>query len=250
MAKPNSRSTLIDYCLRALGAPVIEINLDDDQIGDRIDEALQFYQHYHADAIEKVYLKHQITQSDIDNQYIPLNDLVTDVVQLFPLRDNKNTGDSMFDVRYQMHLNDVYNLGFMGSLVEYEMTQQWLSLLDMVIDNDQKHISFDRHKNQLRIDTNWDDEVKVNDYVIIECYRILNPDTYTDVYNDYFLKKYATALLKMQWGMNLLKFEGMQMPGGVTFNGRQLFDDAREELQKLEEEVRLNWEQPVDFYTG
>jgi hypothetical protein len=250
MAKPNSRSTLIDYCLRALGAPVIEINLDDDQIGDRIDEALQFYQHYHADAIEKVYLKHQITQSDIDNQYIPLNDLVTDVVQLFPLRDNKNTGDSMFDVRYQMHLNDVYNLGFMGSLVEYEMTQQWLSLLDMVIDNDQKHISFDRHKNQLRIDMNWDDEVKLNDYVIIECYRILNPDTYTDVYNDYFLKKYATALLKMQWGMNLLKFEGMQMPGGVTFNGRQLFDDAREELQKLEEEVRLNWEQPVDFYTG
>ena len=250
MAKPNSRDTLIDYCLRALGAPVIEINLDDDQIGDRIDEALQFYQHYHADAIEKVYLKHQITQSDIDNQYIPLNDLVTDVVQLFPLRDNKNTGDSMFDVRYQMHLNDVYNLGFMGSLVEYEMTQQWLSLLDMVIDNDQKHISFDRHKNQLRIDMNWDDEVKVNDYVIIECYRILNPDTYTDVYNDYFLKKYATALLKMQWGMNLLKFEGMQMPGGVTFNGRQLFDDAREELQKLEEEVRLNWEQPVDFYTG
>lgn len=250
MAKPNSRSTLIDYCLRALGAPVIEINLDDDQIGDRIDEALQFYQHYHADAIEKVYLKHQITQSDIDNQYIPLNDLVTDVVQLFPLRDNKNTGDSMFDVRYQMHLNDVYNLGFMGSLVEYEMTQQWLSLLDMVIDNDQKHISFDRHKNQLRIDMNWGDEVKLNDYVIIECYRILNPDTYTDVYNDYFLKKYATALLKMQWGMNLLKFEGMQMPGGVTFNGRQLFDDAREELQKLEEEVRLNWEQPVDFYTG
>ena len=250
MAKPNSRDTLIDYCLRALGAPVIEINLDDDQIGDRIDEALQFYQHYHADAIEKVYLKHQITQTDIDNQYIPLNDLVTDVVQLFPLRDNRNTADSMFDVRYQMHLNDVYNLGFMGSLVEYEMTQQWLSLLDMVIDSDQKHISFDRHKNQLRIDMNWTDEVSVNDYIVIECYRILNPDTYTDVYNDYFLKKYATALLKMQWGMNLLKFEGMQMPGGVTFNGRQLFDDAREEIAKLEEEVRLNWEQPVDFYTG
>ena len=250
MAKPNSRSTLIDYCLRALGAPVIEINLDDDQIGDRIDEALQFYQHYHADAIEKVYLKHQVTQVDIDNKYIPLNDLITDVVQVLPLRDNKNTGDSMFDVRYQMHLNDVYNLGFMGSLVEYEMTQQFLSLLDMVIDNDQKHISFDRHKNQLRIDMDWGSEVEVGHFVIIECYRILNPDTFTDVYNDYFLKKYATALLKMQCGMNLLKFEGMQMPGGVTFNGRQLFDDAKEEIQKLEEEVRLNWEQPVDFYTG
>ena len=202
MAKPNSRSTLIDYCLRALGAPVIEINLDDDQIGDRIDEALQFYQHYHADAIEKVYLKHQVTQVDIDNKYIPLNDLITDVVQVLPLRDNKNTGDSMFDVRYQMHLNDVYNLGFMGSLVEYEMTQQFLSLLDMVIDNDQKHISFDRHKNQLRIDMDWGSEVEVGHFVIIECYRILNPDTFTDVYNDYFLKKYATALLKMQWGMN------------------------------------------------
>lgn len=250
MAKPNSRSTLIDYCLRALGAPVIEINLDDDQISDRVDEALQFYQHYHADAIEKVYLKHQITQSDIDNQYIPLNDLVTDVVQIFPLRDNRNTGDSMFDVRYQMHLNDVYNLGFMGSLIDYEMTQQWLSLLDMVIDNDQKHVNFERHKNQLQIHMDWAEEAKVNDYIIVECYRILNPDTYTDVYNDYFLKKYATALLKMQWGMNLLKFEGMQMPGGVTFNGRQLFDDAREEITKLEEEVRLNWEQPVDFYTG
>ena len=250
MAKPNSRSTLIDYCLRALGAPVIEINLDDDQIDDRIDEALQFYQHYHADAIEKVYLKHQITQSDIDNQYIPLNDLVTDVVQIFPLRDNRNTGDSMFDVRYQMHLNDVYNLGFMGSLIDYEMTQQWLSLLDMVIDNDQKHVNFERHKNQLQIHMDWAEEAKLNDYIIVECYRILNPDTYTDVYNDYFLKKYLTALLKMQWGMNLLKFEGMQMPGGVTFNGRQLFDDAREEIQKLEEEVRLNWEQPVDFYTG
>ena len=156
----------------------------------------------------------------------------------------------MFDVRYQMHLNDVYNLGFMGSLIDYEMTQQWLSLLDMVIDNDQKHVNFERHKNQLQIHMDWAEEAKVNDYIIVECYRILNPDTYTDVYNDYFLKKYATALLKMQWGMNLLKFEGMQMPGGVTFNGRQLFDDAREEITKLEEEVRLNWEQPVDFYTG
>jgi len=245
MAKPNSRSTLIDYCLRALGAPVIEINLDDDQIGDRIDEALQFYQHYHADAIEKVYLKHQITQSDIDNQYIPLNDLVTDVVQIFPLRDNRNTGDSMFDVRYQMHLNDVYNLGFMGSLIDYEMTQQWLSLLDMVIDNDQKHVNFERHKNQLQIHMDWAEEANVDDYIIVECYRILNPDTYTDVYNDYFLKKYATALLKMQWGMNLLKFEGMQMPGGVTFNGRQLFDDAREEITKLEEEMISNYSLPV-----
>ena len=249
MAKPNSRTSLIDYCFRSLGAPVIEINVDDDQVDDRIDEALQFYQTYHSDAIEKVYLKHQITQDDVDNGYIPVNDLVTDVIKVFPIRETYSSAD-MFDVKYQMHLNDIFSLGFLGSLTEYVMAQQWLSLLDLVIDSDDKHLSFERHKNQLRIHMDWANEVIVGEYIIIECYRIIDPDTYTDVYNDYFLKKYATTLIKRQWGMNLLKFEGMQMPGGVTFNGRQLFDDANAELEKLEEEARLNWEQPVDFMTG
>ena len=249
MAKPNSRTTLIDYCFRSLGAPVIEINVDDDQVDDRIDEALQFYQTYHSDAIAKVYLKHQITQDDVDNGYIPVNDLVTDVIKVFPIRETYSSAD-MFDVKYQMHLNDIFSLGFLGSLTEYVMAQQWLSLLDLVIDSDDKHLSFERHKNQLRIHMDWANEVIVGEYIIIECYRIIDPDTYTDVYNDYFLKKYATTLIKRQWGMNLLKFEGMQMPGGVTFNGRQLFDDANAELEKLEEEARLNWEQPVDFMTG
>jgi hypothetical protein len=249
MAKPNSRSTLIDYCYRSLGAPVIEINVDEDQVDDRIDEALQFYQTYHTDSIEKIYLKHQVTQTDIDNGYLPINDLITDVIRVMPLRDS-SPSDNMFDIRYQMHLNDVYSLGFMGSLAEYEMTQQWLALLDLIIDNDDKHISFERHKNQLRIDMDWSTEIAVGNYLVVECYRILDPALYSDVYNDYFLKKYATALIKRQWGANLSKFEGMVMPGGVTFNGRQLFDDANEELTKLEEEVRLNWEQPVDFYVG
>lgn len=249
MAKPNSRTSLVDYCLRSLGAPVIEINVDDDQVDDRIDEALQFYQTYHADAIEKVYLKHQITADDVTNRYIPINDLVTDVIRVLPIRDTMSS-TNMFDVKYQMHLNDIYSLGFLGSLTEYVMGQQWLALLDLVIDSDDKHISFDRHKNQLRIDMDWSSEVVVGEYIIIECYRIIDPDTYTDVYNDYFLKRYATALIKRQWGTNLLKFEGMVMPGGVTFNGRQLFDDANEEIRQLEEEARLNWEQPVDFYTG
>ncbi len=249
MAKPNSRQTLIDYCLRALGAPVVEINVDDDQVEDRIDEALQFYQHYHADAIEKVYLKHQVTADDITNGYIPINDLVTDVVRIFPLREGGSTSN-MFDVRYQMHLNDIYSMGYMGSLVDYEMSMQWLSMLDMIIDSDDKHISFERHKNQLRIDMDWSEEILVDDYIIVECYRIIDPATFTDVYNDYFLKRYATALIKMQWGVNLSKFEGMVMPGGVTFNGRQILEDAKEEIDKLNEEVRLNWEQPVDFYTG
>ena len=249
MAKPNSRSTLIDYCYRSLGAPVIEINVDEDQVDDRIDEALQFHQTYHTDSIEKIYLKHQVTQIDIDNGYLPINDLITDVIRVMPLRDS-SPSDNMFDIRYQMHLNDVYSLGFMGSLAEYEMTQQWLALLDLIIDNDDKHISFERHKNQLRIDMDWSTEIAVGNYLVVECYRILDPALYSDVYNDYFLKKYATALIKRQWGANLSKFEGMVMPGGVTFNGRQLLDDANEELTKLEEEVRLNWEQPVDFYIG
>lgn len=249
MAKPNSRATLIDYCLRNLGAPVIEINVDEDQIDDRVDEALQFYQHYHADAIEKVFLKHQVTQTDIDNGYIAINDLVTDVLRVLPIRDTYSA-NNLFDIKYQMHLNDMFSLGYMGSLLEYSMAQQYLSTLDIVIDSDDKFISFDRHRNRLRIDMDWNAEVVVDDYLVVECYRIIDPDTFTDVYNDYYLKKYLTSLLKKQWGTNLLKFEGMQMPGGVTFNGRQLFDDAVAELEKLEEEVRLNWEQPVDFYTG
>ena len=249
MAKPNSKQTLIDYCLRQLGAPVIEINVDEDQLDDRIDEAMQFYNTYHDDASEKIFLKHQVTQTDIDNGYITTNDLVTDVVRVLPLRETVSSTD-MFDIRYQIHLNDIYALGFMGNLTEYVMAQQFLSLLDLVVDSDEKHINFEKHKNRLEIFMDWSEEVEVDDYLVIECYRIIDPDTFTEVYNDYFLKRYATALIKKQWGQNLLKFEGMLMPGGVTFNGRQLYDDAVQELEQLVEEARLNWEKPVDFMTG
>ena len=320
MAKPNSRATLVSYCKRALGHPVIEINVDDDQVDDRIDEALQFYQEYHHDAIEKVYLKHKVTGStltlsaavagnftvgetitggtsdaqavvvtaagstitysalgnsnnvfaaetitgetseatatvstivkgNIENGYINIPDLVTNAVRVFPLND-VNASVNMFDVKYQMHLNDMFSLGYMGSLLEYEMTQQWLAMLDMVIDSSNKHIEFARHRNTLRIDMDWSHEIEIDDYLIIDCYRILDPTTYTDIYNDYFLKRYATALIKQQWGANLIKFEGMEMPGGVVFNGRQLFDDSATDLEKLTEEARLNWEMPVDFMTG
>jgi len=249
MAKPNSKQTLIDYCLRQLGAPVIEINIDEDQLDDRIDEALQFYNTYHDDASEKIFLKHQVTQTDIDNGYITTNDLVTDVVRVLPLRETVSSTD-MFDIRYQIHLNDIYSLGFMGNLTEYVMAQQFLALLDLVVDSDEKHINFEKHKNRLEIFMDWSEEVEVGDHLVVECYRIIDPDTFTEVYNDYFLKRYATALIKKQWGQNLLKFEGMVMPGGVTFNGRQLYDDAVQELEQLVEEARLNWEKPVDFMTG
>ena len=249
MAAPNSKTTLIDYCLRNLGAPVIEINVDEDQIDDRIDEALQFYQTYHADSIEKFYLKHEVTQNDITNGYITTSNLITDVVRVLPIRDSVTSSD-MFDIRYQIHLNDLHSVCFIGNLTDYVMSQQFLSLLDVVLDSDEKHINFDRHKNRIDIFMDWSEEVVVGDYLVVECYRIIDPDTYTAVYNDYFLKRYATALIKRQWGTNLIKFEGMVMPGGVTFNGRQIFDDANEEITKLEEEARLNWEQPVDFMTG
>ena len=250
MAKPNSRATLIKYCKRALGAPVIEINIDDDQIDDRIDEALQFYQHYHTDATEKVFLKHQVTQTDIDNEYIAIPEVVTDVVRVLPISQSSSISADMFDVKYQMHLNDMYKLGYMGNILEYVQTQQHMSTVDLLINSDDKRISFNRHRDRLDIVMDWSNEVSVGNFIVIEAYRIVDPDTFTDVYNDYYLKKYATALIKKQWGANLIKFEGMVMPDGVTFNGRQIFDDAVEELLKLEEEVRLNWEQPVDFYVG
>jgi len=250
MAKPNSRATLIDYCLRNLGAPVIEINIDEDQLDDRIDEAIQFYQHYHADATEKVFLKHQVSQDDIDNQYISIPEVVTDVIRVLPISNSGSISADMFDVKYQLHLNDMYKLGYMGNILEYVQTQQHMSTVDLLVNSDDKRISFNRHKDRLDIVMDWATEVSVGEFIVVEAYRIVDPDTFTDVYNDYYLKKYATALIKKQWGANLIKFEGMVMPGGVTFNGRQIFDDAVEELLKLEEEVRLNWEQPVDFYVG
>jgi hypothetical protein len=249
MAKPTSKDSLIDYCLRSLGAPVLEINVDEEQLDDRIDEALQFYQEYHSDAVERVYLKHQVTSDDITNGYITLADHIQNIQRVFPLSESSSSSN-MFNVKYQFYLNDIHNLGYTGSLIDYEMRMQHLNLMGHVIDDGVKHIEWNRHRNTLRIDMDWDSEVEVDDYIIIECDRVVDPETYTDVYNDYYLKKYATALIKQQWGINLKKFEGMQMPGGVTFNGQQTFDEATEELKELEEQCRLNWELPVDFFSG
>ena len=249
MAKPTTKATLIDYCLRNLGAPVIEVNVDDDQIDDRIDEALQFYQEYHSDAVERVYLKHQVTQEDIDNGYLTLTDHIQNIMRVFPLNDAQ-TSSSMFSAKYQMHMNDLFNLNYGGALLDYSMRMMHLSLMGDVVNDGVKYIEWNRHRNTLRIDMDWSNEVSVDDFIIIECDRVVDPEVYADVYNDYYLKKYATALIKRQWGVNLKKFEGMVMPGGVTFNGQQMFDEATEELKELQEEARLNWELPVDFFSG
>ena len=249
MANPTTRQELIDYCLRRLGSPVIEINVDDDQLEDRIDDALQFYQEYHTDATMRIYLKHQVTQDDIDNKYITLNDNILYVKRVFPVQDTSSSS-TLFDVKYQLHLNDIYDLSYIGDLVHYEMVNQYVSLLDLKLNGQSNFSRFNRHMNQLHIDMNWEDEVEVDDYIIVECMRIVDPSTYTDVYNDMFLKQYSTALIKQQWGANLIKFEGMQLPGGVTLNGRQLFDDATTEIQTIREQMQLNYELPVDFYMG
>jgi membrane-bound inhibitor of C-type lysozyme len=368
MAKPNSRATLISFCKRALGHPVIEINVDEDQVDDRIDEALQFYQEYHADAVEKVYLKHLVTNTDRNNGYVTVPDLVTSVLRLMPLTES-STSVGMFDIKYQIMLNDVHSMGGMGQVHDFTMKMQHLALLDNLLNSDEKNVDFNRHKNQLRINMDWKRETQVPDdvtvvvtvanpgsgnryyfdgqltpnkalsigstvtfdqshasnnghplrfsttangthasgsqyatgvttagtpgssgastklvvtdttpslyyycvnhsgmgstglltpeltagkftYLVLECFRIVDPTAYTDVYNDYYLKRYATALIKRQWGINLSKFEGMVMPGGVTFNGRQILEDANEEIIKLEEEARLNWETPIDFLIG
>jgi hypothetical protein len=245
----NSRQQLIDYCLRRLGAPVIEVNIDDDQIEDRIDDALQFYQEYHSDATMRMYVKHQITAADIANKYITVTDNILYIKRILPL-SNRSSSINMFDVKYQLHLNDIYDLSYIGDLVHYEMVQQYIAMLDMSLNGLETVSRFNRHMNRIYLDIDWEADVLEDDYIVLECMLVVDPTEFTDAYNDMFLKQYATQLIKQQWGANLIKFEGMQLPGGVTLNGRQIFEDATAEIEKIREQMQLNYEMPVDFYVG
>ena len=271
MAVPNTRVTLKEHCLRSLGKPVIDINVDDDQVDDRIDDALQYFAQYHYDGIERVYLKHKITQAEIDRAatngsttatdtvdnsitatwldgkgFIPVPDSVLSVVKVFDFTD-KNTVN-MFDVRYQLRLNDLYDFSS-ESVIHYEMTMRHLDFLDHILVGE-KPIRFNQHQNRLYIDMDWSQDVNVDDFIIIECYRKLDPNTYTDIYNDIYLKRYTTALIKRQWGANLSKFEGVQMLGGVTLNGAKLFEEAQADIEKLEEQIQLAYELPPNYMIG
>jgi hypothetical protein len=248
MAAPTSRQTLSDYCLRKLGAPVLEINVDDDQIDDRIDEALQFYREYHSDAVIKTYRKHQVVADDLTNKYVDLPDTFLFCSRVLPLT-NMSMGGGMFNAKYQMMLNDIYDLQYAGALVNWEMTRQYLELLDMTL-NGVPPVRFNRHMNRLFIDVEWGYSLKVGDWFVVEGYEAIDPTTYTEIYNDMFLKKYTTALIKRQWGENMKKFEGVQLPGGVTMNGQKIWDEAVEEIQKLEEECQLKYEMPPMFFVG
>lgn len=319
----SSRQDLIDYCLRRLGFPVIEINVDDDQVEDRIDDALQYFQEYHFDGVERVYLHHQITGSslkfsglssplfekgetlvgqtsgatcragdvsnmtltvskvsgtfidgevvtgessgfsralypsdafvkgDIDNGYITIPDSVIGVIRVLPVNgpsSGMNNANNMFDIVYQFRMNDMYSL-LSADMIYYTQMKQYLSMLDMLLVGD-RSFAYNRKTDKLTIHCNWNDVFEPGDFIIVECYRILDPTTYTQVYNDMFLKKYATSLIKRQWGENMKKFGGMMLPGGIVMNGQQVYEEAVEELQLIENEMQSKSELPIDFMVG
>lgn len=250
MANPSSRQTLIDYCLRRLGDPVIEINVDEDQIEDRVDEALQYFREFHSEATYRGYIQHQVTSTDITNKYISISSNVQQVTKLFKLEQGIFSRN-MFSVKYQMHLNDIANMhSYIGDLAYYEQVMQYMSLLDMRL-NGTPQVDYVRKQNRLYIHGNFEDEdIKENDYVVAEVYSIIDGNSHTAVWNDLWLKEYTTALIKHQWGTNLIKFEGMQLPGGVQINGRQIYEDSLQDIERLRERIRLEHENPVDFFIG
>tara|TARA_R100000541_G_C1888628_1_gene83286 strand:- start:318 stop:1271 length:954 start_codon:yes stop_codon:yes gene_type:complete len=317
MSKPTTRNQHKDYCLRRLGHPVIEINVDDDQVEDRIDDAIQFFQDYHFDGVEKMYLKHQITAADVSRKWIYAPDSVVFVTGVMPFTDTSGMG--MFDIRYQLRLNDLFDFTSV-SYVSYEITMQHLRTLELLMVGTPQ-FRFNRHQNKVMLDIDWTLDVSPGDYVVIECYRALQPDyiditgtlsattsanTLTgtgttfdqqllendfitlsdgkqvqvnkilsptiihlkenpvaaitngtaiiegvaDVWNDRFLKQYSTAKIKYQWGSNLSKFAGIQMPGGVTLDGPRIMEEARVEIEKIEEEMQVMNVLPSEIFYG
>ena len=246
MAVPNSKDTLKEYCLRRLGKPVIEINIDDDQMDDRIDEALMFYQDYHFDGVQDMFLKHEITATDISNEYITIANDYIGIVDIFDIGDSTST-NNLFNVRYQIALNDMYDLSRMD-LVPYFMNMMNLRHIEEMLVGKQP-IRYNRHVNKLWIDMDWG-KVTAGHFIVAKGYQKVDPDTYTDVYNDRWLQRYVTALFQVQWGKNLTKFVGMQLPGGVQFNGEQILQQGLDEKLKLEEEMISSYSLPVHDMTG
>ena len=247
MAIPASREQLKDWCLRQLGHPVIEINVDDDQVEDRIDEAFQYFRDFHYDGVERTYVKHQITESNIQNKYIPVTDSIIGVTRIFPV-GSTNASVNMFDLRYQLRLHELYDFTS-TSYVNYVLTQQHIRTLDLLFSGETP-VRFNKHSNKLYIDWDWNYDIQVGEFIIIEGTIVLDPNEYNDVYNDRMLKKLATAYIKKQWGANMSKFAGMQLPGGITMNGVQIFQDAVAEIKELEEEIRTTFQEPPQFLMG
>jgi len=249
MAVPSTRQTLVDYCLRRLGQPVIEINVDIDQIEDRVDDALAMFREFHDDATVRVFLKHQVTQTDIDNGYISISSDIPFITKVFPLNTTFSS-INMFDVKYQMMLNSLGDfMQFAGGMSYYYQLEQYLGFLDNILEG-QPITTFSRNQGRLYLHGNFEDkDVLAGEYLIAEVYQLVDGNSY-NIWNDIFLRDYTTQCIKQQWGANLIKFEGMSLPGGVTMNGRQLYDDATQEMMRLEEKMRLEHESPPDFFVG
>ena len=276
MAQPSSRQELIDYCKRKLGAPVLEINVADEQIDDLVDDAIQFFQERHFDGVSQIYLKYQITQDDIDrgrapngndpvagivtstataniagsnvtfnykenSNYLQVPPSVIGVTKVFHFDGTNTVTNNMFGVKYQLFLNDIYYWGS-TELLTYAMVKTYLEDMDFLLTT-QKQIRFNQRMDRLYLDIDWG-SVSVNDYLIIDCFRILDPNDFARVWNDSFLKPYLTALIKRQWGQNLIKFQGVKLPGGVELNGRQIYDDAQKEIDMIMEKMSNTYELP------
>ena len=270
MAQPSSRQELIDYCKRQLGAPVLEINVADGQVEDLVDDALQYFNERHFDGVSQTYLKYKITQGDIDrgkgtvgiatttgtativgtattfsfeenSNYLQVPPNIIGVNKIFKFDGSNTVTNNMFSVKYQLFLNDIY---FWGSteLLTYAMTKTYLEDIDFLLSTD-KQIRFNQRMDRLYLDIDWG-SASVDDYIVIDCTRLLDPNDFSRVWNDSFLKKYLTILIKKQWGQNLIKFQGVKLPGGIELNGRQIYDDAQRELDQLMERMSNTYELP------
>jgi hypothetical protein len=247
MSNPSSREQLKDWCLRQLGFPVLEINVDDEQVEDAIDLAFQYFRDFHVDGVERWYFKHQITDEDIANRFITVPDNIIGITRVFPF-GSTNATVNMFDLRYQLRLHELYDFTS-TSYVNYALTQQHIRTLDLLFSGETP-IRFNRHTNKLFIDWDWQTKVDTNEFIVVEGFIIIDPDAYTKVYNDRMLKKLATAYIKKQWGNNMKKFQGMQLPGGITMNGQQIYNEAVQEIQDLEQLIRATHEGPPQFILG
>ena len=280
MAKPATRQELIDYCLRRLGAPVLEINVDDDQIDDLVDDALQYFHERHFDGVERMYLKYKITQADIDrgsakntngvgivtttgrsnitgygstsfnfyetSNYIQVPDSVIGIEKVFKF-DTSSISGGMFSIKYQLFLNDLYYFNSV-ELLQYAMVKSYLEDIDFLLTTD-KQVRFNKRQNRLYMDIDWGSESAGN-FIVLDCYRILDPNDFTKIYNDSFLKKYLTSLIKRQWGQNLIKFRGVKLPGGIELNGREIYEDAERELKEIKDRMALEYELPPYDFIG
>ena len=281
MAKPASRQQLIDYCLRKLGAPVLEINIDDDQIDDAVDDAIQLFNERHFDGVERMFLKYKITQADLDrgrakgtdgvgivtttatstnisgygtttsswyetSNFLQVPDSVIGIEKVFKF-DTSTISGGMFSIKYQLFLNDLYNFNSV-ELLQYSMVKSYLEDIDFLLTTD-KQVRFNKRQDRLYLDIDWGAQ-SLDNFLVLDCYRALDPTSFTQVFNDPFLKMYLTALIKRQWGQNLIKFRGVKLPGGIELNGREIFDDAERDIESLRSRMASEYELPPYDFVG